>query len=128
MTYMTFSQLYSNFSSVCLLQKELLIRFLEIFSYSQGCTGNDVVIVQLPSRDRLSALPWTAACKDSLSLTISLSLHKFNSVALVVLSILWLHLLLLSIFPNIRDFSNESAICIRNPIILEFQLQHQSFL
>ena len=35
-------------------------------------------------------------------------------------------LLLPSIFPRIRVFSNESALCIRWPI-LEFQLQHQSF-
>ena len=38
------------------------------------------------------------------------------------------HALLLppSIFPSIRVFSNESALCIRWPK-LEFQLQHQSF-
>ena len=35
-------------------------------------------------------------------------------------------LLLPSIFPSIRVFSNESALCIRWPK-LEFQLQHQSF-
>ena len=50
-------------------------------------------------------------------LTISRSLPKFISIALVVLSshlIFWCPLLLLpSIFPSIRDFSNESALCIR---------------
>ena len=35
-------------------------------------------------------------------------------------------LLLPSIFPSIRVFSNESALCIRWPMYLEFQLQHQS--
>ena len=32
-----------------------------------------------------------------------------------------------SIFPSIRVFSNESALHIRWPKVLEFQLQHQSF-
>ena len=36
-------------------------------------------------------------------------------------------LLLPSIFPSIRVFSNESALCIRWPNYWEFQLQHQSF-
>ena len=36
-------------------------------------------------------------------------------------------LLLPSIFPSIRVFSNESALRIRWPKVLEFQLQHQSF-
>ena len=58
-----------------------------------------------------SATPWTAACQASLSLTISQSLPKFMSIALVMPSshlILWHPLLLLpSIFPSIRDFSNS---------------------
>ena len=36
-------------------------------------------------------------------------------------------LLLPSIFPSIRVFSNESVLCIRWPKILELQLEHQSF-
>ena len=36
-------------------------------------------------------------------------------------------LLLPSVFPSIRVFSNESALHIRWPKLLEFQLQHQSF-
>ena len=55
-----------------------------------------------------SATPWTTACQTSLSLTISQSLPKFMSIALVMPSshlILWCPLLLLpSIFPSIRDF------------------------
>ena len=73
--------------------------------------------------------PWTAADQASLSLTISWSLLKFMSIALVMPSrhlILWCPLVLPSICPSIRDFSNESAVCIRRPV-LEFQLQHQSF-
>ena len=61
-----------------------------------------------------SATPWTAALQASLSLIITRSLPKFMSIALVMTSshlILWCLLLLLpSVFPSIRDFSNESAV------------------
>ena len=61
-----------------------------------------------------SAAPWTAACQAPLSSTIFQSLLKFMSIDLVMLSnYLILSLLLLpSIFPSIRVFSNESALCI----------------
>ena len=55
---------------------------------------------------------------------------RLMSVESVILSnhfILCRHLLLLpSIFPIIRVFSNESALCIRWLQVLELQLQHQS--
>ena len=54
------------------------------------------------------AIPWTAACQASLSLTISQSLPKFVSIASVMPSshlILWHSLLLLpSILPSNRTF------------------------
>ena len=63
--------------------------------------------------------PWTAACQASLSVTNSQSLFKPLSIALVMPSnhlILCRPLLLLpSIFPRIRVFSNESALHIRWP-------------
>ena len=63
--------------------------------------------------------PWTAARQASLSITNSRSLLKFMSVASVMPSnhlILCRPLLLLpSICPSIRVFSNESALCIRWP-------------
>ena len=76
-------------------------------------------VVQSPSRVWLFATEWTAACQVSLSLTISQSVPKFMSITSVMPSshlILW-HLLLLlpSIFPSIRDFSNELAVCIKWP-------------
>ena len=40
--------------------------------------------------------------------------------------ILFSLLLLPSVFPSIRVFSNESLLCIRWPKYWEFQLQHQS--
>ena len=62
--------------------------------------------------------PWTAAHQASLSFTISLSLLKLMSIESVTPSnhlILCHPLLLPSIFPNIRVFSNESALCSRWP-------------
>ena len=60
--------------------------------------------------------PWTAACQVSLSITNSQSLPKLMSIDSVIPSIhlILCHLLLLlSIFPSIRVFSNESALHIR---------------
>ena len=61
----------------------------------------------------LFASPWTAECLASLSFTISQSLLKFMSIELVILSnyliLCCLILLLLSVFPSIRVFSNEKA-------------------
>ena len=80
---------------------------------------NWVVVVWLPSSVWLFATPWTIALQASLSLTISYSLPKFMCIASVMPSshlILWHPLLLLpSLFPSIRDFSNESDFCIRWP-------------
>ena len=80
--------------------------------------GSTVVVVQSLSHVRLFVTPWTAARQASLSLTISQSLLKFMSIASVMPSnhlILWCPLLLPSIFPSMRDFSNESAVLIRWP-------------
>ena len=78
-----------------------------------------VVVVQSPSHVWLFVTPWTAACQTSLSLTISRSLPKFMSIASVMPSshlILWRPLFLLpSVFPSIRDFSNESPVRIKWP-------------
>ena len=66
-----------------------------------------------------SVTPWTAARQASLSITNSRNLLKFMSLESVMPSnhlILYRPLLLVfSIFPNIRVFSNESALCIRWP-------------
>ena len=63
--------------------------------------------------------PWTAACQASLSLTNSWSLLRLTSIELVMPSnhLILCHSLLLlpSIFPSIRVFSNESVLCIRWP-------------
>ena len=78
-----------------------------------GLVGNVVVAVQALSRVRLFATPWTAARQASLSITNSWSLLKLVSIESVMPSshlILCLPLLLPSVFPSIRVFSNESAL------------------
>ena len=66
-----------------------------------------------------------------LSFTISWSLLRLMSIESVMPSnhLILCHPFLLppSIFPNIRVFSNEEALGIRWPKVLELQLQHQSF-
>ena len=75
--------------------------------------------VQSLSHVQLFVTPWTTACQASLSIISSWSLPKFMSIESVMPSnhlILCLPLLLLpSIFPSIRVFSNESALRIRWP-------------
>ena len=75
--------------------------------------------VQLLSRVQLFATPWTAARQASLSITNSQSSLKLMSIESVMLSnhLILCHPLLLlpSIFPSIRVFSNESVLRIRWP-------------
>ena len=77
------------------------------------------VVAQSLSHVQLFATLWTAACQASLSFTISLSLLKLMSIESAMPSnhlILCPSLLLLpSVFPRIRVFSVESALCIRWP-------------
>ena len=66
---------------------------------------------------RLFATPWTTACQASLSITNSWSLSQLMSIESVMPSnhLILCHPLLLlpSIFPSIRVFSNESTLHIR---------------
>ena len=75
--------------------------------------------VQSLSHVRFFGTPWTVACQASLSITNFWSLLNLMSIELVMTSnhlILCRPLLLLpSIFPSIRVFSNESALHIRWP-------------
>ena len=74
------------------------------------------VVVQSFSHVHLFETPRTTAHQASLSFTISWSLLILMSIELVLLSnhlILCYPLLLPSIFPIIRVFSNESVLCIR---------------
>ena len=87
-------------------EKEMVLLFSP---YACCCMSS----VQLLSHVRLFATPWTAAHQASLSITNSQSLLKLMSIESVMPSnhlILCYHLVLLpSIFPSIRVFSNELA-------------------
>ena len=84
------------------LQHLLFVEFFSQFSHSV-----------------VSETTWTAVCQASLSITNSHSLLKLTSIKLVMPSnhLILCHPLLLlpSIFPSIRVFSNESVLCIRWP-------------
>ena len=95
----------------------------EHHSYSQS--------VQSLSRVQLFVTPWTAACRASLSITNSRRLLKLMSIESVMPSnhlILCQPLLLLpSIIPSIRVFSNESVLPIRWPKYWSFSLSISPF-
>ena len=78
-----------------------------------------VQTVQMLSCVLLFTTPWTTACQASLSIASSRSLLRLMSIRLVMLYnhlILRCPLLLLpSVFPSIRIFSNESVLLIRWP-------------
>ena len=77
-----------------------------------------------------SVTPWNVAHQVVLSFTISWSLLKFMSIESVMpsshLILCCMLFLLSSIFPSIRVFSNELALCIRWPNT-DIQLEHQFF-
>ena len=81
--------------------------------------SESVSSVQLLSCVWLFSTLWTAACQASLSIAITWSLLKLMCVESVMPSnhLILCHLLLLlpSIFPSIRVFSNESVLCTRWP-------------
>ena len=97
------------------------IRDEEVVFISIPCTryNNNILLLLFICYVWLFATPWTTACQASLSFTVSWSLLKLRYMELVMPSshlILCRPLLLLpSIFPSIRVFSNELALCIRWP-------------
>ena len=91
--------------------------------YDLGCCFCSVV--------RLFATPRTAVHQAALYFTISWRLLKLMFIESVMLSnnLILCHplLLLLSISPSIRVFSNESALCIRWPKYWIFSFSKSSF-
>ena len=93
-----------------------------------------VVAAQSPSHVWLFATPWTAACQASLSSTIYWNVFKFMSIESVMPSpmrgyhlILSCPLLLLpSVFPSIKAFSNKLALHIRWPKYWSFSFSISS--
>ena len=74
---------------------------------------------------------WTVACQASLSITNFQSLLKLMSITLVMpsnhLNLCCPLLLLPSIFPSIRVFTNESVLCIRWPKYWSFSFNISTF-
>ena len=92
--------------------------------------GHPKMSVQLLSHIQLFVTPWTAAHQASLSITNCPSLRKLTSIAWVMPSnhiILCRPLLLPSILPSIRVFSNESALLIRWPEYWSFSFNITPF-
>ena len=88
-------------------------------------------LVQSLSHVWLFATPWTTACQASLFITNSWSLLKLMSIESVMPSnhIILCHPLLLlpSIFPSIRVFSNESVLHIGWPKYWSFSFNISPF-
>ena len=108
---------FSNSKQYCIICKTLLtFRILE-FMFPFPYPNIQFSSVQLLSCVWLFVIPWTTARQPCLSITNSWSLRKLMSIESMMLSnhLILCHSLLLlpSIFPSIRVFSNESALRIR---------------
>ena len=97
-------------------------RIIALQNFFVSCQTSTWISHQFSSVQQLShvwlfATPWTTACEASLSFTISQDLLKLRSIELTMpsnhLTLYFPLLFLPSIFPSIRVFSNESALCIR---------------
>ena len=113
----------------CIVPEDVIHRVHGVSSLTQKCLDSGVSkfllsflqfsSVQSLSRIWLSATPWAAARQASLSNTNSRSPPKPMAIKLMMPSnhLILCHPLLLlpSIFPSIRVFSNESSLCIRWP-------------
>ena len=99
--------------------EDTMLREISPSQQDKPCSSPIISSVQLLSRVWLYATPWTAARQVSLSITNSRSLPKLMCIESVMPSnhlILCRPLLLLpSIFPSIRVFSNKSVLHIRWP-------------
>ena len=101
--------------------------FNSVLAFASQITWIQFSSVQSLSRVQLFATPWTAAHQASLSITNFQSLLKLMFIESVMPSshhILCCPLLLLpSIFPSIRVFSNESVLCIMWPKYWSFSFK-----
>ena len=106
--HLTVTTIYFNLTSVIYKTSAVLLSPLFV----------QFISVQSLSHVQLFATSWTAACQASLSITNSWSLVKLMSIESVMPSnhlILCCPLLLPSIFPSIRVFSNESVLHVTWP-------------
>ena len=106
------------------------IKFLSLWWTWKLLAILNVIVIQLLSYVRLFVTPWTAVHQASLPFTISQSLLKLVSIELVTPSnhlILCHPLLLPSVFPSIRVFSDKLALCIRWPKYWSFSFSISPF-
>ena len=110
-TFLPLSVKGKAFPLKCSLASPLVLQPLKKLPYA--------IVVQSLSCVQYFVTPWTVAHQASLSFTISQSLLKLMTIELMMPSndLILRHPLLLlpSIFPSIRVFSNESTLCIRWP-------------
>ena len=111
--------LWSRYRAYCCISANGTMKYVQTHLRAATFASVQFISVQLLSRVWLSATPWTAARQASLSIINSWSSPKPISIESVMPSnhLILCHLLLLlpSIFPSIRVFSNESALSIRWP-------------
>ena len=102
---------FGSLKELCFLVEQIALPFYNGSSLLFSCV-------------RLFVTPWTAACQAFLSLIFPRSLPKFMSIESVMPSnhLVLCHPLLPSIFPSIRVFSSESALCIRWPKYWSFSI------
>ena len=112
------------FLGACLFQNSPLLEGKQLCFWIKGLpyfsrTSSSVSSVQSFSSVWFFVTPWTAPCQAFLSVTNSWSLFKLMSIESVMPSnhLILCHPLLIlpSIFPSIRVFSNESVLCITWP-------------
>ena len=108
-----------NFSKVGVDEQKFNIQKSSVFLYN-----SNTEVVQLLSHVQLFANPWTVTHQASLSITNSWSLLKLMSIESMMPSnhLILCHRLLPSIFPSIRVFSNELALCIMWPKYWSFSI------
>ena len=114
---------FSPFLSLLLIFQPLCLHFCfpdmprQFFTLGFWTCLHSGSSIQLLSHVWVFVTPWTAARQASLSITNSRSLLKLKSIESVMPSnhLIFCHPLFFppSIFPRIRVFSNESALCIR---------------
>ena len=118
-SFMLLGFCWSIFSLPLHISALLIKQFWSLDSRASQTQNTSFVVVQSLSCVCLFVTPWTAARQASLSFTISWSLLRLMRIELAMPSnhlILCRSLLLLSsVFPRIRVFSSESALCIRWP-------------
>ena len=116
---MSLSYLRLQWLHVALGRKARILQLVSLVAQSCQSISRSVV-------SRLFETPWTAACQASLSITNSKNLPRLMSIELVMpfnhLILCHPLLLLPSIFPSIRVYSNESALCIMWPNYWSFRL------